>query len=50
MTDPIKTDETKKNDEKEISDTELENVAGGRPMAGGYGTLDYKTMTSHGGD
>jgi hypothetical protein len=46
----------------EISDEDLEQVAGGVAKGGtptrgpvceptkGYGTIDYTTMTSHGGD
>ena len=37
--------------DKPISDKELDDVAGGqRKQTGGYGTLDYGSMTSHGGD
>ena len=32
-----------------ISDEELDKITGGRASSG-YGTLDYTTMTSHGGD
>jgi hypothetical protein len=34
----------------QISDEELDKISGGLRASGGYGTLDYKTMTSHGGD
>lgn len=33
-----------------ITDKELDDVAGGRARAGGYGTLDYTTGTCHDGD
>jgi bacteriocin-like protein len=33
----------------EISDEELDKISGGRESSG-YGTLDYGTMTCHGGD
>jgi hypothetical protein len=32
-----------------MSDEELDKISGGRASSG-YGTLDYGTMTSHGGD
>ena len=32
-----------------ISDEELDKISGGR-ASNGYGTLDYTTMTCHGGD
>ena len=32
-----------------ISDEELDKISGGR-MSSGYGTVDWGTMTSHGGD
>jgi hypothetical protein len=34
----------------QISDEELDKISGGLRSSGGYGTLDYTTMTSHGGD
>jgi bacteriocin-like protein len=64
MTDKSNADTSKKPDDKkippadkEISNEELDNVSGGMRIGGGglkevggYGTLDYTTMTSHGGD
>ena len=62
MTDSRNTDASKKPGDDEmilvkvprkdlkISDEELDKVSGGRASVGGYGTLDYETMTCHGGD
>ncbi len=34
----------------QISNADLDKVSGGRASTGGYGTVDYITRTSHGGD
>ena len=34
----------------QISDEELDKISGGLRARGGYGTLDYTTMTCHDGD
>lgn len=49
---PTEVEDKKSQIDGEISDKELDDVAGGARMrnTGGYGTLDYETMTSHGGD
>lgn len=34
----------------QISNADLDKVSGGLASVGGYGTVDYGTRTSHGGD
>ncbi len=47
-----KTPENKKTPpaDGQISNADLDKVSGGRASVGGYGTVDYGTRTSHGGD